>query len=114
MVERGRRPHPGPRPRRRPHPRPGLAVRRSILRAARRSDGPLRTRPQFSSAAHDERTASVLGVALGLAFGTCLLTGIFSHLAQHPPSWFLLPTRPAGLYRVTQGLHVATGIAAIP
>src|SRR5207244_11518566 len=37
-----------------------------------------------------------------------------SHLIQQPPSWFVWPSRPAGLYRVTQGLHVATGIASIP
>ena len=62
----------------------------------------------------DERTASILGIALGVSFTICFLTGIYSHLAQHPPSWFTLPASPAGLYRVTQGLHVATGIATIP
>jgi DMSO/TMAO reductase YedYZ molybdopterin-dependent catalytic subunit len=61
-----------------------------------------------------ERVASILGIALGISFTVCFLTGIFSHLAQHPPSWFTLPAKPAGLYRVTQGVHVATGIAAIP
>jgi DMSO/TMAO reductase YedYZ molybdopterin-dependent catalytic subunit len=63
---------------------------------------------------HDERTAAVLGIALGVCFTTCFLTGLYSHLAQHPTSWFRLPARPAGLYRVTQGLHVLTGIATIP
>jgi DMSO/TMAO reductase YedYZ molybdopterin-dependent catalytic subunit len=53
-------------------------------------------------------------VALGVCFTVCFLTGLYSHLAQHPTSWFHLPARPAGLYRVTQGLHVLTGIAAIP
>ena len=43
-----------------------------------------------------------------------LATGLLSHLVQHPPSWFMWWPRPAGLYRVTQGLHVATGIASIP
>lgn len=61
-----------------------------------------------------ERTAALLGIALGGCFTVCFATGVYSHLAQHPPSWFTLPARPAGLYRVTQGLHVATGIAAIP
>ncbi|MGH2759756.1 MAG: molybdopterin-dependent oxidoreductase, partial [Actinomycetota bacterium] len=32
----------------------------------------------------------------------------------HPPGWFEWPSRPAGLYRITQGVHVATGIASIP
>jgi hypothetical protein len=64
--------------------------------------------------AHDERTASILGLALGIAFTTCFATGLLSHAIQHPPSWFHWGTRPAGLYRVTQGLHVATGTAAVP
>jgi hypothetical protein len=51
---------------------------------------------------------------LGILFSTCFLTGLFSHLQQHPQSWFPIPTRPVGLYRVTQGVHVATGIASIP
>jgi len=61
-----------------------------------------------------ERVASWLGMALGVSFTVCFLTGLYSHFAQHPPSWFSLTARPAGLYRVTQGLHVATGIAAVP
>src|SRR5262245_13116386 len=61
-----------------------------------------------------ERVASWLGIALGVSFGICFLTGLYSHLAQHPPDWFTLPAQPAGLYRVTQGVHVATGIASIP
>ncbi len=61
-----------------------------------------------------ERTAAVLGIALGSCFLVCFVTGLLSHLIQHPPSWFEWPARPAGLYRITQGAHVATGIAAIP
>ncbi|GIF02612.1 molybdopterin-dependent oxidoreductase [Actinoplanes siamensis] len=60
------------------------------------------------------RLTSQLGVALGVAFGICFLTGLYSHLLQHPAGWLPLPERPAGLYRVTQGLHVATGLAAVP
>lgn len=63
---------------------------------------------------HDERTASILGVALGVCFLTCFSTGLLSHAIAHPPGWFHWPPRPANLYRVTQGLHVATGLAAIP
>jgi len=63
---------------------------------------------------HDERTAAILGLSLGVAFTICFATGIYSHLAQQPTSWFDLPASPAGLYRVTQGLHVATGIASVP
>lgn len=69
---------------------------------------------RFASPLHDERVAAVLGSALGITFTICFVTGLYSHLAQHPTSWFQLPSRPAGLYRFTQGLHVATGIASIP
>ena len=68
----------------------------------------------FRSALHNERVAAILGIALGVSFSVCFATGLYSHLAQHPPGWFELPARPAGLYRVTQGVHVATGIASIP
>lgn len=60
------------------------------------------------------RTASRLGLWLGAAFGICFLTGIWSHLQQDTPGWLTVPTSPASLYRVTQGLHVATGVATIP
>jgi DMSO/TMAO reductase YedYZ molybdopterin-dependent catalytic subunit len=69
---------------------------------------------RFTSDLRDQRAAAWLGIALGVTFTTAFATGVFSHLAQHPPSWFRLPARPAGLYRLTQGIHVATGIASIP
>src|SRR4051794_24426872 len=68
----------------------------------------------LDSSVHDDRTAAVLGIALGVAFTTCFATGLLSHLIQHPPSWFEWTSRPAGLYRITQGVHVATGLASIP
>jgi DMSO/TMAO reductase YedYZ molybdopterin-dependent catalytic subunit len=55
-----------------------------------------------------------VGVWLGIAVTVCFLTGLISHLIQHPQPWFSWPASPAWLYRLTQGLHVATGIAAIP
>lgn len=69
---------------------------------------------RFESPLHDEWVASILGIALGLAFTVCFLTGIVDYLAQHPPAWFHLPTSPVNLYRVTEGTHVVTGIATIP
>lgn len=39
---------------------------------------------------------------------------MLSHLIQDPPGWFLWPSRPIGLYRFTQSLHVATGLASVP
>jgi len=62
----------------------------------------------------DTRAGAWLGLALGITFGLCFATGLWSHVLQHPPDWFTPPPRPAGLYRLTQGLHVATGTAAIP
>ncbi|GAA1983232.1 molybdopterin-dependent oxidoreductase [Catenulispora subtropica] len=72
--------------------------------------------PSFRSRLHDERTATLIGTALGVAFATAFLTGLVSHVLQHPPSWLAhhLPTRPSWGYRLTQGLHVSSGIAAIP
>jgi DMSO/TMAO reductase YedYZ molybdopterin-dependent catalytic subunit len=68
----------------------------------------------FRSRLHDERLATVLGIALGVAFAVCFVTGLLSHLIQRPVSWLSWPARPEWAYRVTQGVHVAAGIAAIP
>lgn len=68
----------------------------------------------FTSRLRSPRLTSQLGVALGTAIGICLVTGYLSHAIQHPPGWFFWPSRPIGLYRVTQGLHIATGLAAVP
>jgi hypothetical protein len=76
-------------------------------------DLPLRQHA-YRSPLRDERLAAWLGASLGVLFGTCFLTGLFSHLHQHPLSWLPVPARPAGLFRVTQGLHVASGIASLP
>jgi DMSO/TMAO reductase YedYZ molybdopterin-dependent catalytic subunit len=75
--------------------------------------GPLRA-DAFPSPLRSSRLTSLLGLALGAAFTVCFLTGLLSHLIQHPPGWFWWPSRPVGLYRVTQGVHVATGLASVP
>lgn len=82
---------------------------RSLADQARRLGDPHRWGPL-----HEPRTAAILGMALGVSFTVCFGTGVLSHLAQNEPSWFDWPARPAGLYRVTQGLHVTTGMASIP
>ncbi|WP_202610210.1 molybdopterin-dependent oxidoreductase [Herbidospora solisilvae] len=71
--------------------------------------------PQFRGRLHDPRTAVAIGRWLGAAIVVCFLTGLISHVLQHPPGWAagLLPTRPVWGYRLTQGLHVASGLAAI-
>jgi DMSO/TMAO reductase YedYZ molybdopterin-dependent catalytic subunit len=68
----------------------------------------------FPSELRSERVSAVLGIALGVCFLTCFATGLYSHVLQEPPGWFTPFPRPAGLYRVTQGAHVTTGIATIP
>lgn len=55
-----------------------------------------------------------IGIWLGVSVALCMATGLISHFVQHPQPWFWWPTRPVWLYRVTQGLHVISGIAAIP
>ncbi len=70
--------------------------------------------PRFESRHHDDENAAWLGIALGVCFVVCFVTGLVSHQVQDPASWFHWPARPAGLYRLNQGLHVTTGIAAIP
>ncbi|ATY16798.1 molybdopterin-binding protein [Amycolatopsis sp. AA4] len=69
---------------------------------------------QFKGGAHGERVTARVGSLLGIAFLICFVTGLLSHLIQHPPEWFFWPSRPVWLYRVTQGAHVLSGIAAIP
>ena len=75
--------------------------------------GPFR-RGAFASPLHSERRAARTGAFLGTAFTVCFLTGLISHLVQNPPGWFVWPASPSWLYRVTQGIHVATGLASIP
>jgi hypothetical protein len=76
-------------------------------------DLPLRQHA-YQSPLRDERLAAWLGASLGILFSVCFATGLFSHLHQHPLSWLPVPARPAGLFRLTQGVHVASGIASLP
>ncbi|MFC0623500.1 molybdopterin-dependent oxidoreductase [Kribbella deserti] len=58
--------------------------------------------------------ATVLGRWLGIAVLICFLTGLLSHWQQETPAWLTIPSRPASLYRVTQGLHVLSGLVSVP
>ena len=69
---------------------------------------------RFVSPLRDERVAAWLGAPLGTLFLVCFVTGLYSHVQQHPLPWLPIPASPAGLYRVTQGVHVASGIASMP
>jgi DMSO/TMAO reductase YedYZ molybdopterin-dependent catalytic subunit len=83
-----------------------------VVTTADRGLGRLHAR--FTSPLHDDAVAARLGLALGVLFGVSAATCGYSHLLQHPIGWLPVPARPAGLYRVTQGVHVTAGFAAIP
>ncbi|BDZ42477.1 molybdopterin-binding protein [Paraoerskovia sediminicola] len=68
----------------------------------------------FRSAVHDPRVTARVGLYLGIAFLLVFVTGLYSHVLQNPVSWFPVLTDPAWGYRLTQGIHVAAGIACIP
>ncbi|MDT7790428.1 MAG: hypothetical protein QOF58_8847 [Pseudonocardiales bacterium] len=67
--------------------------------------------PVFKAPAHHTGVTSRVGTWLGITFGLCFVTGLLSHGVQHDWPW---PTRPVDLYRVTQGVHVISGVASIP
>ena len=72
-------------------------------------------RPEaFTSAARGPATTARVGLWLGIAFTICFVTGFWSHLQYAPPAWLPLGPSPSWVYRVTQGLHVISGVAAIP
>jgi DMSO/TMAO reductase YedYZ molybdopterin-dependent catalytic subunit len=68
----------------------------------------------FTSRLHHEKVAARLGVWLGISFTVAFVTGLISHFMQHPAGWMVWPSRPVGLYRLTQGVHVIGGLATIP
>jgi hypothetical protein len=70
--------------------------------------------PRLSTRVRSEAVTARIGRILGIAFALCFFTGILSHLQYHPLSWFPTPAIPLWGYRVTQGIHVMTGIASIP
>lgn len=81
-------------------------VARLAARAPREED--------FTSPLRAPAVSARIGVWLAVCFGVAFLTGLISHLAQATDPILGLPTRPVWGYRVTQGLHVASGTAAIP
>ena len=70
--------------------------------------------PHFSSTLRSTALTARLGRVLGIAVGICFLTGLLSYYQYLPWSWLPNPATPAWGYRLTQGLHVATGTAIIP
>ncbi len=68
----------------------------------------------FPSRLRSPAVAARVGVWLGIAFAICFLTGLVSHYAQETSQPIPFPASPSWGYRLTQGLHVTSGIAAIP
>ncbi len=71
----------------------------------------LRSAPRETSHLRSAAVAARVGRWLGICFGVAFLTGLVSHYAQNPTQPIPFPTSPSWGYRVTQGLHVTTGIA---
>ena len=74
----------------------------------------VRLQTGLATPARTVRVTVVIGRLLALGFFVCFLTGLYSHFLQNPLPWMRFPTWPTNLYRITQGLHVATGTACIP
>jgi hypothetical protein len=72
------------------------------------------TEEDFTSRLRSPAVAARIGVWLGICFGLAFLTGLVSHFAQVPDPWLPFPTHPSWGYRVTQGVHVISGTAAVP
>lgn len=72
------------------------------------------TDDQFTSRLRSAAVAARVGLWLGICFGIAFLTGVISHYAQNHSQPIPFPTNPSWGYRVTQGLHVISGTAAVP
>jgi len=68
----------------------------------------------FPSRLRSPAVAARVGLWLGISFGICFLTGLISHYAQEPNQPIPFPTDPSWGYRVTQSVHVISGVAAVP
>lgn len=69
--------------------------------------------PHFTSTLRSTAVTARLGRAVGIAFGICFVTGLLSYYQLDP--WLgPVPAVPDWGYRLSQGIHVATGFASIP
>lgn len=75
---------------------------------------PVPREEDFTSRLRSRVVTSRVGLWLGICFGLAFLTGLISHWAQVPQPRISFPTRPVWGYRLTQGLHVIAGTAAVP
>ena len=70
--------------------------------------------PKFSSTLRSTAVTARIGRVLGIAIAVLFVTGLLSHYQYEPWSWLPEPAKPVWGYRLTQGVHVATGVATIP
>jgi hypothetical protein len=70
--------------------------------------------PHFSSTLRSTALTARLGLVLGIAIGINFLTGLLSLYQYQPWSWLPEPAGPIWGYRLTQGIHVTTGMSIIP
>ena len=70
--------------------------------------------PRFTSTLRSTALTARIGRVLGIAIGVLFATGLLSHYQYEPWQWLPVPAKPVWGYRLTQGIHVATGIATIP
>jgi Oxidoreductase molybdopterin binding domain len=70
--------------------------------------------PTVRSAVRGPALTARVGRLLGIAFGLCFGTGLLSHYQYHPWQWLPIPAAPYWGYRLTQGVHVITGLCCIP
>jgi hypothetical protein len=70
--------------------------------------------PRFSSTLRSTAVTARVGRVLGVAIAVLFVTGLLSHYQYEPWAWLPEPAAPVWAYRLTQGIHVATGTATIP
>jgi len=75
---------------------------------------PIPREADFRSRLRSAAVAARVGVWVGICFGIAFVTGLISHYAQAGSQPIPFPTSPAWGYRLTQGLHVVAGTAAVP
>jgi hypothetical protein len=77
-------------------------------------EAPPRNWPHFTSPLHSPAVVARVGRVLGICFSICFVTGLLSHYQYQPWGWLPEPATPAWGYRLSQGVHVITGITSIP
>jgi hypothetical protein len=70
--------------------------------------------PRFTSTLRSTAVTSRIGLVLGIAIAILFVTGLLSHYQYEPWRWLQVPAKPVWGYRLTQGIHIATGTATIP